>query len=79
MKNKEILVRRWKLVKIVNSISEQRKSNMNIGNFNNLLFNENENSNDKLNNNNINVNINDDTNINEKKSWEKKKKILLQY
>ena len=52
---------------------------MNIGNFNNLLFNENENSNDKLNNNNINVNINDDTYINEKKSWEKKKKILLQY
>ena len=51
---------------------------MNIGNFNNLLFNKNENSNDNLNNNNINVNINDDTNINEKKAWEKKKKILLQ-
>jgi hypothetical protein len=41
---------------------------MNIGNFNNLLFNKNENSNDNLNNNNINVNINDDTYINEKKS-----------
>ena len=51
------------LVKIVNSMSEQRESNMNIGNFNNLLFNKNENSNDNLNN--INVNINDDTNINE--------------
>ena len=44
---------------------------MNIGNFNNLLFNKNEKSNDNLNNNNINVNINDDTYINEKKSWEK--------
>ena len=52
---------------------------MNIGNFNNLLFNKNENSNDNLNNNNINVNINDDTYINEKKSWEKKKKFLLQH
>ena len=49
-------------------MSEQRESNMNIGNFNNLLFNKNENSNDNLNNNNINVNINDDTNINEKKA-----------
>ena len=49
---------------------------MNIGNFNNLLFNKNENSNDKLNNNNINVNINDDTNINEKKAWEKKEEVF---
>jgi hypothetical protein len=46
-------------------MSEQRESNMNIGNFNNLLFNKNENSNDNLNNNNINFNINDDTYINE--------------
>ena len=49
---------------------------MNIGNFNNLLFNKNEKSNDNLNNNNINVNINDDTYINEKKSWEKKEEAF---
>ena len=83
LKNKEILLMRLeksendyeelnrryeKLVKIVNSMSEQRESNMNSGNFNNPLFKKNENSNDNLNNNNINVNINDDTYINEKKS-----------
>jgi hypothetical protein len=63
----EELNRRYEnLVKIVNSMSEQRESNMNSGNFNKSLFNKNENSNDNLNN--INVNINDDTNINEKKS-----------
>ena len=60
----EELNRRYEnLVKIVNSMSEQRESNMNGGDFNNLLFNKNENNNDKFNNNNIN--IKDDTNINE--------------
>ena len=60
----EELNRRYEiLVKIVNSMSEQRESNMNGGDFNKSLFNKNENSNDNLNN--INVNINDDTNINE--------------
>ena len=60
----EELNRRYEnLVKIVNSMSEQRESNMNGGDFNNLLFNKNENSNDNFNNNNIN--IKDDTNINE--------------
>ncbi len=62
----EELNRRYEnLVKIVNSMSEQRDSNMNGGDFNNPLFNKNENRNDNSNNNNINVNIKDDTNINE--------------